>query len=460
VPGSLRWGTAGTPGAGTGGPTAPAPPPDEGRDARTWLLLVGTGALAVVVLRLLDVPLGVASPPFAGSWEPRVGPVSLAAPAVAAAVLAAVRAGLHERLPWRPLLGAAWVAAAAWALALALVDGTAGLADPLTAPDEHLADVPRVEGPAAFLRDFVAAADEHTVATRQHPPGPVLLLWGLQRVGLEDPAAVGVVVVAAGTASVPLLGVAVRSLCGELAARRLLPVLVLAPYALWLAVSLDAVVLALAAAFVTAGVLASEHGRRWPGRTALAALAGLLLGVAALLGYSVAWLGISVLAVYFVRRRALLNLVTGASALVPLALAQLAGFVWADGLTAAQRDFSLRVEPERPFAVWAGLNLLLLLVAAGPALVRAARGVRRTPGWPFLVGAAGAVAFATVSGLARGEVERSWLPFFPFLLVAAVAPARRPAAPGDPESSPTPVLLVALGAVTAVVLQAVLRSDW
>ena len=49
--------------------------------------------------------------------------------------------------------------------------------------------------------------------------------------------------------------------------------------------------------------------------------------------------------------------------------------------------------------------VLLLAIACGPALLRALRRVRTTPGLPFLVGAGLAVGFAVVSGLSRGEVE-------------------------------------------------------
>jgi methylthioxylose transferase len=440
---------------------APTDTRRETRDAAVWLVLVGTGLALTTLAVALDVRLGTASAPFAGSYRIEVSPGSLLAPLVAAAVLLVVRAGRHETLPWRWVLVLSYVAAAAWALALALADGGDGLAGPLADPRTHLADVPAVgDDPAGFLRGFVAGSEDYTVATRQHPPGPVLLLWALGRVGIDRPLVLGVLITLIGVASVPLLGVAVRSLCGELSARRLLPVLVLAPYALWLAVSLDAVTLALSAAFVACGVLASERGRGLAGTLALAVTGGLLVGVAALFSYSAPWLGISVLAVYFVRRRPLLNVVTGAAALVPLSVTTAAGFAWPEGLTAAQADFSLRVQPERPFAIWAVLNVLLLLIACGPALVAAARGLRRTPGWPFLVGAASAVVFATVSGLARGEVERSWLTFFPFLLVAAVAPARRPSSPDDPQSSPTPWRLVGLGAASAVVIEAVLRTSW
>ena len=113
---------------------------------------------------------------------------------------------------------------------------------------------------------------------------------------------------------VPLLAVAVRSLCHETAARRLIPILVLAPYAVWLAVSMDAIVLLLAAGFVTLGVVGSEPGRS----PSWAFGSGLVLGSDAMLNYAVAWLGVSLVAVYFVRRRPLLNVFTGVGALLPL----------------------------------------------------------------------------------------------------------------------------------------------
>jgi hypothetical protein len=86
--------------------------------------------------------------------------------------------------------------------------------------------------------------------------------------------------------------------------------------------------------------------------------------------------------------------------------------------------------------------------------VTAFRRIRRTPGWPFLVGAGISVAFAIGSGLARGEVERSFLPFFPWLLV--------PVTGTDDDGEPTrpSLLLLALGAAAAVVLESVLRSRW
>lgn len=476
--------STGIPPPGARGPVSPATvasPPLSGsraplHDAGLWAALVACGLLVSALAVAVDARLGTASAPFTGEYRFKLEIGSLLAPAVAAGVVAAVRRGLHERLAWSRVLLLGYLASVAWALSLAVVDGGNGLASPVTNPDEYLRDVPAVgDDPGGFLETFVGRSGEYSVATRQHPPGPVLLLWALGQVGVTRPAVLGTVLTLVGCASVPLVAVAVRSLCGAPAARRLLPYLVLAPYAVWLAVSMDAVTTTLCAAFVACGVVGSEP-RRTPW---WAAAAGALLGVAALFSYAAPWLAGSVLATYFVRRRPLLNILGGVAALVPLLLVRLAGFVWPDGLSAAQADFSLRVEPNRSALLWAFLNLVILLIACGPAGVAALRKIRRTPGWPFLVGAGFAVGFAVASGLARGEVERSWLPFFPWLLVPVVAPERRhfrpdraPATGPDrlPEgptlrpppaaSAPTSVVLLGLAAATAIVIESVLRTTW
>ena len=68
-----------------------------------------------------------------------------------------------------------------------------------------------------YLRDFTADAAQHSVAARGHPPGPVLLLWALHRLGLTDRLTLGLLVTALGAWSTPLVLSAVRGVCGELA---------------------------------------------------------------------------------------------------------------------------------------------------------------------------------------------------------------------------------------------------
>jgi hypothetical protein len=420
-------------------------------DAATWLLLVAAGFALTALARRLDLRVGVPGAPFTGEYRVKVEVGTVLAPAVALAVLVAVRAGIVERLGWRRLLGVSYVAALAWSIALAVVDGGNGLAFPIANAAEYLHDVPAVgHAPGRFVHDFVANVPHYSVATRTHPPAPVLLLWALRRLGLTHPAVLGMVVTALGCATVPAVAVAMRSLAGERAARRLLPVLVLAPYAVWVAVSMDGVTAALCAVFVALGVVASEPGRGW--RWAIGS--GLALGVAALFSYAVGWLAAIPLVVCFVRRRATTIAFIGAGALVPVAVFRALGFVWPDGLTAAQADWSIRVGPYRSWLLWAVLDLVVLVIACGPHVVTAARRIRRTPAWPFVLGAGIGVGFAIGSGLARGEVERSWLPFYPWLLV--------PVTGTDDEGEPArpSLVLLALGAAAAIVIESVLRSAW
>lgn len=447
---------------GDGVPVEPAATASESQrpavvvaDAARWCLLVAAGLVLTAVAVVAHLRLGTASAPFIGRYRIKLDAGTLVAPAVALSVLAAVRSRWHERVSWRWLLIGGYAASVAWALGLAFVDGGNGLASPVDGPDEYLPDVSAVHGdPIGFLSSFVghATSADYTIATRQHPPGPVLLLWALRHIGFTRPATLGLTITLIGCATVPLVAMCVRSLCGQLAARRLVPVLALAPYTVWLAVSMDAVTMTLCAAAITCGVLAGERDRSswW------AVPSGLLLGVGALFSYSAGWLGITVLVLYFVRRRPKLIMIAGIAALLPLGLVRLAGFVWPDGLTAAQADFSLRVGPQRSWVLWIFLDLVVLVMACGPAIVAAGRKLRRSPGWPFLVGAVLAVGFALGSGLSRGEVERSWLPFYPWLLVPAIAPER---VDGD-RPAPTPILLVALGAAGAIIIEAVLQTAW
>ena len=421
----------------------------RGLDAAVWVALVAAGFGLTALARALDLRVGVPGAPFTGEYRFKVEIGTVLAPAVAVAVLAGVRAGVVERLGWRRLLLLSYVAALAWSLALAVVDGGNGLAYPVT--HDYLGDVDAVgDDPAAFVRDFVDETPEYGVATRTHPPAPVLLLWALGKVGASRPATLGVLVTALGCLTVPAVAVAMRSVCGERAARRLLPALVLAPYAVWVAVSMDGVTAALVALFVALGVVGSEPGR--PPWWAIGS--GVALGVAALFSYAVGWLAAILLIVCFRRRRATVIALIGFGALVPLALARVLGFVWPDGLTVAQADWSIRVGPHRSWLLWAVLDLVVLVIACGPHVVTAARRIRRTAGWPFVVGALIGVGFAIGSGLARGEVERSWLPFFPWLLVP-VTGEDDDGEPGRPS-----LLLLALGAGAAVVIESVLRSAW
>jgi methylthioxylose transferase len=342
-----------------------------------------------------------------------------------------------------------------WSVALALVDGAAGLTRSLEAPDNYLTDVPRVgDDVLTYLRTFTAAA-QHSSAARGHPPGPVLMLWTLRRLGLDNRLSLALLICALAALVTPLVLSAVRGVCDEAAARRYLPVLVLAPYAVWEAVSVDVVVAVLGAAMVVMGVRASAPGRTGWRAGAWALGCGVTLGVAAMFSYAAPWLGLSVVCLYFARRRAFLNVATGLGALLPVVAAERAGFSWIEGLLVARADYAARIEPNRSAVWWAGISLVALILALGPPAVRSARRIRNTPGWPFLVGAGVAVAFSVLGGLSRGGAEAAWLTFFPWLTVAAVAPTEQ----GGPVPD-SPLWLVGFGALTAIVVEAVLATPY
>lgn len=425
-------------------------------DLATWLALAGAGLGLSAVAVAVHAHLGTASAPFLGKYRVQVTPVSLLAPAVAVLVLAAGLRGRLDRLRWGTVLALGYLGALAWAFALALVDGWGGLSRSLAASINYGPDIAALDNhPLHYIATYTRDIQAHTFAARGHPPGSVVLLWALGRAGITDRVTLGALITVLGCLTVPLVAYCVKDVCGEATARRYLPVLMLAPYAIWVAVSMDGVVATLGATAVAAGVFGSAHRRKGLVSAAWSVLCGLLIGLAGMFAYSVVWLGLSVVLLYFARRRPFLNIGTGLGVLVPVIVTNRLGFNWLAGLRAAGSDFTARIEPHRSAGWWAGISLVVLIIAAGPALVASARKIRNTPAWPFLVGSAIAVLFSLATAQARGGAEAAWLPFFPWLTVAAVAPAR-PA--GEPPPVPWP--LVAAGALTAVVIEAVLATPW
>jgi hypothetical protein len=428
----------------------PGPDRTQRRDLLLWLLLVALGIAVSCLALTVGARLGTSGPPFLGRYAVHLTPMVLLPAGTAAGLLALAGRGAVEGLPWRGVLALGYAAALCWAAGLALTDGVAGFTGPLAQPDAG-ADADNVgDDPYRWLGGFTAEDSGLDSPSRRRPPGAALLLWSLHRLGLGHDLALGLFVMAVGALTVPLVLQAARNACGELTARRYLPVLVLAPYALW-APHPDVLAAPAGAAMIVTGAWATRH-RGWP--AVVGGLGcGVLLGFAAMFSYAAAWLGLSVICLYFARRRPLLNVLTGIGVLVPVLAVQALGFNWVEGLITAQLDYARRVEPQRAATWWAVLSLAALLLAAGPALVASLRKSRNTPAWPFLVGAGMAVLFSVLAGFARGGVEHAWLAFFPWLTVAAVAPRQQAGPP-----VPSPLLLTSAGAVTALVLAVVLET--
>lgn len=394
-------------------------------------------ALAVLVPLLTGWNVRVRwFPPLHAAWDPRVGLGTV--PALVVGLLA-VRwgVGVARRLPWRVLLLASYGAALAWLFALAFVDGADGIGAVLDHPYEYLRTARATTDVPGMLEEYVsripysAEPDNWPVHVAGHPPAALLTFIALARIGLGGGFAAGTVVtlVVASTAAAVL--VTMRELGAERHARLAAPFLVFGPAAIWSAVSADAMFGTVAAWGMAA--LARASVRRSLGWSLVA---GLLLGWCVMLSYGLPLLGVLAVAVLWL----------GGSwrPLVPAALAALAvvlaflpfGFAWWEGLWALRGRYWEGVAGRRPPEYWMWGNLAALAFSAGPLvgaglahLGRHWREVAAGPGGRivlWLSGAgAGMVLLAHLSQMSRGEVERIWLPFVPWLLLScALLPER------------------------------------
>lgn len=393
-----------------------------------WALVIlaaylGGRALAAdgTVIRLGAAPLG-------GWYQWRVNPRVLV-PLALGLVLVLALPALAQRLPWRRLLAVSFIAAAAWALSLAAVDGWFGITNPtVLRGDEYLLDVPLIDDPGVFLGSFTAEIDGYVTHVRSHPPGLLLGLWGLDRIGLGGPGWAAALFIAGGAAAVPAVLVALRRAAGVATARRALPFVVVAPAALWVATTADAL-FAGVSAWAAAAVVLALHRDDARGH-ALALLGGIGFGIALHLSYGVALVALVPLAVAVYRRRVVPLLVAGLGALGVFAVFSAAGFWWLDGLATTAGEYGESVAATRPYGYFLLANVAALAVVLGPSVVV---GITRLgagsstevagdrAAW-LLVGAGlGACALANLSGMSKGEVERIWLPFAVWILPAGLA---------------------------------------
>jgi len=342
----------------------------------------------------------------------------------------------------------AFVSALTWAIALALVDGTGALTQPLLS-NQYLATVAPAADLGAFLRTFTNRIAEYNIHTEGHPPGMVVVLWVMDRVGLSGVRWNSALVFGGGAAAVVAVLVATRDVAGELIARRALPFLVLAPAAVaW--TSGDPFFAGVSAWAVAALVLAtSRSGWR---ADMLAVVGGVLFAATAFLSYGLVLLAIIPMVIAGWRRRPRVLVIAGAVVAIAVVLIWAGtGFAWWNGLAATRVRYFHGVGGRRPYDYFLLANLAAFAVAIGPAIAVALTKVRRGP-FALLVGAALAVVLlADVSGMSKAEVERIWLPFVPWVMVAgALLATRRRAAVG----------WLSLQAVGAVVLAVAIRSPW
>ncbi len=402
-----------------------APRPDVPRRRRTacavlgWVVLVAVGGALVELVRTPARNIRLNAPPLTGVFDWRPEPLTLIA-AVIGIALVVVAPIAATRLGWRTLLVATFTAAAVWAVALAVGEGWHfGILRPVELPKEYLASVPLVGSPGAFLSTFTDRIRDYGIHVQGHPPGLLLALVGLDRLGLGGSGWAAGLFISGGALAVPATLVSVREVAGEQVARRVAPFVAVAPAAIWIASTADALFAGVGACAITLVVLATgRSGRR---ADALALAGGVLFGVTAMLSYGLVLLAIIPVAIAVNRRRLRPIVVAALGGSVVLLGFLAAGFWWLDGLLTTRERYFDGVGGRRPYLVFLVADLAILALVLGPAIAVALGRLRDRAAWLLVGSAAVAVALADLTGMAKGEVERIWLPFVPWLLVAGLA---------------------------------------
>ncbi|MBT1258530.1 hypothetical protein KHP11_29170 [Rhodococcus erythropolis] len=339
-------------------------------------------------------------------------------------------------LPWRRLVLGTWTTSVIWAMSLAMIDGwQRGFAGRLTSRDEYLHEVPGITDIPSALAGFSDRIldfqpDSWTTHVSGHPPAAVLTFVWLDRIGLGGGAWASALCVTVGSSAAAAVIVTLRALGDETMARRAAPFLALAPAAIWLAVSADALFAGVAAwGIALLAIAARGNGRR---QFLPSVAAGVLLGWGVYLNYGLTLMAVPAVAVLMVARtaRPLIGALLGALAVAAVFTAY--GFWWFDGYFLVQERYYQGIASSRPFAYWGWANFASLICAVGLA---SAAALPRVLTWSKLralspvnvMVLAGllAVIVADLSALSKAETERIWLPFQMWILAApAVLPRR------------------------------------
>ena len=384
-----------------------------------------------------NVKLGAA--PLVGQWHVRFG-WSL----VVAAAIAAVTVVVSPRFSYRQMLYAMPMLAVGFALSLAASDGLPHVLDPVVHPTEYWGNLATLPPAGRMLHDYgtVDFLVRYSVHAKGHPPGFLLVLKGLDAIGLGRPWVAGALSYL-GIAFVPVAVLeTVRRLSDRVAACRIAPFLVVTPYMVWMGTSADAFYAAVGAGGVLLIVVSRD--RWWVGFPAGVVLGALLFGT-----YGGALFLLLPAFVLFGSRRAWLRPAFAAAAggaVVTLAF-RLAGFWWFDGATTTKQFYWWGTAHFRPWHYFLIANLGAAVIAVGPATVVALGRLRDRRLWLIVGGALVCIVVADLSQYSKAEVERIWLIFYPWLIPAVAV-------------LPRPRRWLGAQAMFALALQTVLVSKW
>lgn len=417
-----------------------------------WLAVI---AVAIVWPAVFPIPerSGVHAAPFYGSW--RFHDLVALLPAVVAAGVTVwwwpVLCGrLADRSAVRPLAVASGLASVGWAALLAVSGGLERLWSPLESRHGYL-EVGYELDAGTFLRTFVERVERYPIHVKGHPPGLPLVLRGMDSIGLGGAPWAAVLVAVVWAGGVAAVVTTVDVVGGRDLARRVSAPVAFLPGVVFAGTTFDALYTGLMAIALSALVVATyRNGRLADG---LAVAAGATASFALHLSYGLAPLALIAVVVLVVRRHVRAAILATVGGLLVVAGFVAGGFWWLDGLNATRGFYAEGISRFRPYAyfVFAG-NPAAFALAVGPAAAAGfgALAVRR--GAParskaarsnaagsnaagsmaagsmaasskavalLAVPALVAVAAADLTGLSNAEIERIWLPFMPWVAVAA-----------------------------------------
>jgi methylthioxylose transferase len=443
------------------------------------------------------IKLGAA--PFVGAWDPRLALSMMPAVVVGCAavfLLPKVFRVLSDT--WSIVVTS--LTGALFALVLAGADGLDVILAPVVDPTEYWANLEFLPKAADLLLlhsnyEFLV---DRSVHMKGHPPGFVLLLKGLAAIGLEAPWIVGALSFLGVGLIASAVGMTVRCLTDGVVLRSVLPFVALAPFAVWLGTSADAFFSGIAGWGIAAATMAVRSARLRT-RLLLGAASGLCLASALFLTYGAATIVLlaAVLVLTGIRKRLVNTIQAGGAAVLAAGLVtgifHHFGFWWFDGLRLTNKFYWIGSAYFRTWTYFLLGNVAVLLIAIGPAVIAGIVSLRDRKLWPVVGGALLCILAAELSQYSKGEVERIWLLFMPWLVPAVASivsdaagptssPGRTvlftdrqagsdaPVRPGvngvvafgssDGSSSTATTKWLACQVALALVLQATLRSKW
>ena len=344
----------------------------------TWWTLLPVGALAVAIWSVR----------FTGSWK------------------------FSKAVIWWYLI------ALGFGLALSRVEGPFGWTKSMFHPYEYYRSVELIHGTGDFLRHFISKVNTYSLHVQGHPPLYVLCMYWLASVGLPGRGWAAAMTITVAYSAVPAAAIAVRNLTDSTTAQRLLPLLAIAPTAVWLVTSSDGFYAGVLSWAICATVVAVRRSSRTIGF-----IGGLIFGAALYLSFGMTVPIIVVCAILAYRRawQVLVPLIAGIG--IVAAVFFVAGYSWFAGLAEIRRIYDIITSPYRPYWWFVFANVVAIGTVIGPVPWMGLVELRDRRVRPLLLGAAACIGIADLSGLALGETERIFLPFGTWLMVGALGMA-------------------------------------